>query len=348
MQKTEVALETQSFGGDPDQLPARLVKPVFLFGMERSGTTLLSMMVGAHPAFAVPLATTGMWLSFARRLDDYGRLGTARELERLVDDLLGHERIRLWDAELERDRILEGLPLGDYGAVVARFHAEYARQMGKSRWANVDIATLDAMDEVNAWLPDACFVHILRDGRDVALSHQTMPYGAGNIAECAEAWVRRTTTNIKMGRILGPERYHLIRYEDLILDPPAALARLCRFLGVAFSTDMLAYPAMTERKVPEDRRWLWPALDQPPDRTKVGRWKTAMSRAQRIVFEGAASQTLKELGYEAFGQVPKSPFAQLLELWYFLGRGARFTRIARKLGIKRRSLLERRAAQSDR
>src|SRR3546814_5319164 len=46
------------------------------------------------------------------------------------------------------------------------------------------------MDLVNAWFGNARFLHIVRDGRDVALSHQTMPYGAGNIAECARAWAR--------------------------------------------------------------------------------------------------------------------------------------------------------------
>src|SRR3546814_7690334 len=69
------------------------------------------------------------------------------------------------------------------------------------------------MDLVNSWFPQARFLHIIRDGRDVALSHQTMPYGAGNIAECARAWVNRTTTNAKMGRILGAARYMTVRFE---------------------------------------------------------------------------------------------------------------------------------------
>src|SRR3546814_12084452 len=70
------------------------------------------------------------------------------------------------------------------------------------------------MDLVNSWFPQARFLHIIRDGRDVALSHQTMPYGAGNIAECARAWVNRTTTNAKMGRILGAARYMTVRSEE--------------------------------------------------------------------------------------------------------------------------------------
>src|SRR3546814_2702984 len=89
--------------------------------MERSGTTLLSMIIGAHPLVAVPLATTGMWTDFARRLPrDFNGLATGDDIVRLVDAILAHERIRLWDAALDRMELLAGLPVGDYGAVVAR------------------------------------------------------------------------------------------------------------------------------------------------------------------------------------------------------------------------------------
>jgi len=324
---------------------AAAVPPIFLFGMERSGTTLLSMMVGAHPQLAVPLATTGMWFDFARRLADYNDLAQPADLERLVDDVLAHERIRLWDAELDRARILEGLPPGDFGALVARVHAEYARAKGKAHWANIDIATLDHMELVNDWLPTARFVQIVRDGRDVALSHQTMPYGSGNIADCAQAWVARVGVNAKMGRILGPARYHALRFEDLVGDSEATLRKLCDFLGVPFDTAMLRYTEMVDEKIPEDRRWLWPSLNQPPQTSKVGLWRQRMSRPQRIVFEEIAGKALKDWGYETFERRPKSLCAYLLSLWYFVTQGGRLRRLGRRLGLNRRSLLERRADQ---
>jgi hypothetical protein len=321
--------------------------PTFLFGMERSGTTLLSMMVGAHPRVAVPLATTGMWMDFAERLDhDFNDLATRDDVVRLVDAIRRHERIKLWDAELDRDILLEDLPLGDYGAVVARFHAIYAQTKGKTCWANVDIATFDNMDRVNAWFKDARFLHIVRDGRDVALSHQTMPYGAGNIAECARAWVQRTTINAKMGRILGPQRYMTIRFEDLVLDTRASLDRICDFIGVPFDEQMLRYGDMVEEKIPESRRWLWPAISSPPQHSKVGQWRRRMTRSQRIVFEGTANRALKDWGYEAYDKVPKSAAAHLLDLWYHLDQGGRLRRLRKRLGFGSLSLLERQAGDS--
>src|SRR3546814_14180312 len=103
-----------------------------------------------------------------------------------------HERIGLWDAELDREALLAELPTGDYGAVVARIHAAYARAKGKRCWANVDIATLDNMDLVNAWFGNARFLPIVRHGRDVALSPHTTPYVAAHIAQCPHPRPPRT------------------------------------------------------------------------------------------------------------------------------------------------------------
>lgn len=321
--------------------------PTFLFGMERSGTTLLSMMIGAHPLVAVPLATTGLWVDFARRLEsDFNGLASRVDVVRLVDALLKHERIGLWDAEVDREVLLDDLPLRNYGEVVARFHAGYARAKGKPHWASVDIATLDSMDLVNGWFRGARFLHIVRDGRDVALSHQTMPYGAGNIAECARAWASRTTTNAKMGRIIGPSRYMTVRFEDLVLDTRTTLGRICDFIGVVYDERMLRYDEMVEGKIPANRRWLWPAISRPPQKSKVGQWRQRMTRSQRIVFESIANQVLKEWGYDAYDLVPKSARAYLLELWYFLIQGGRLRRLRRRLGLRRTSPLERQAHSS--
>ncbi len=312
-----------------------------MFGFERSGTTLLSMMVGAHPEIAVPLTVTGLWYVYAGRLGSYGSLATRDDVARLVDDLLAEERIKLWDVTLARDEVLQDLPVGSYPAVVRRFHELYARSKGKPHWGNLDIATLDEMDEANRWFPSARFLHIVRDGRDVSLSHETMPYGASNTLECAEKWTHRLGVNLKMGQILGPDRYKVIRYEDLVEKSESTLESICSFFGTCYSPAMLEYPRMVDEKVPEDRRWLWPALDKPPDRSKVYGWKKKMSPTKRIVFEGAGASMLEQLGYETYERMPKSLSAYAYELWCFLGRGGRVGRLQRRLGLKRRSKLER-------
>ena len=312
---------------------SRSTVPVpFLFGFERSGTTLLSMMVGAHPRIAVPLSATGLWYRYGKALGRYSGLRARADLERMVSDLLREERVRLWDAQFTCDDVLAGLRPGSYPAVVARFHALYAEKKGKECWGNIDIGTLDDMDLANHWFPDARFVHIVRDGRDVALSHKTYVYGTANIWECARRWASKVHTNLKMGAMLGPDRYMVLRYEDLILDTEASLRRLCAFMGVEYASEMLQYSRMVEEKVsPERKALLWPLLDKPPTATPVYRWKREMRSTERMVFERVGRDVLAELGYETYPEVPRGVRSNLLELWCFLNEGGRFGRLAGKL-----------------
>ena len=168
-----------------------------------------------------------------------------------------------------------------------------------------------------------------------------MPYRAGNLIDTAQNWTRRVSTNMKMGAILGSDRYQLVRYEDLVLNAEATLRRVCDFAGVAYAHEMMDYPNMVDEKVPKDRRWLWPALGRPPDESKVYAWKRNMPFSKRIVFEGEAKFMLDELSYETFQEIPKRISAYARELGYLLGRGGRFARIASKIGFRPRSRLER-------
>ncbi|MBK1668940.1 hypothetical protein CKO28_12955 [Rhodovibrio sodomensis] len=315
---------------------------IFLFGMERSGTTLLSMIVGSHPDIAVPLATTGLWYDVANRLAPGNELRSETDLQQLVADILEHDRIQRWDCTLRVDDVLPFCRSNDYASVVEAFHKAYAYANRKTLWGNIDIATLDQLHIANRWFPNARFVHIYRDARDVALSNQTMPYGAGNLAECADAWSRRLTINLRMGLIIGSARYRAIAYEDLVNNPREVLENLCVFLGVPFSESMLAYSDAAEAKVPEDRRWLWPNLTGPLDRSATHRWRTSMGTTKRVVVERYAGRLLRELGYDTYDQPPRRLSAELLDLAYFLDRGGRSKRWLGKLGLRRASTLERR------
>jgi hypothetical protein len=289
-----------------------------------------------------------MWYDFFACVQrDYHDLANNEAITQLVDDVLAHERIRLWNTALERERILADCQPGDFGSVVAAVHREYAHQHGKPHWANSDIATLDAMHLANGWFPSGRFLHIIRDARDVALSHQTVPFGAGNFAECALAWRHRVGQNLRMGAILGPNRYLAIRYEDLIREPEPTLQRICDFLKVPFSPAMLDHAAAVEKAIPEHKLWMWPELKKPPQRAKVEGWKSRMSVAQRTVCEWNAGDLLCELGYETFATPPRRLSAYLLELWYFIGRGHRWTRFKRKLGLAATSQLEKEASRRE-
>lgn len=316
-----------------------MMAPVFCFGFQRSGTTLFSAMLDSHPDLAVPFSLTGLWFKMADRLDAYGDLQDRAGLSALIDDLLAPDsRLWLWNIPLDREAILDGLPLGDYPAVIARLHRLYAGYHGKAHWGHMDITSLTEMARLQDWFPDTRFVHLVRDARDVALSNQSIPYGAGNLLECAEGWARDVRANIAWGETLGPDRYHIVRYEDLVTVPEQTLTNLCNFLGLDDAPAMLDYAKTIPARVPAaTRETLWPLLNKPLEASQAGRWRDGLSPAQAGVIERVAGPVLRNLGYDVPERPRSALAAGLLRLFYASGRGGRWPRLASRLGFKRRS-----------
>ena len=303
--------------------------PVFLFGFERSGTTLLTMMIGAHPRLSCPLSVTGTWWDHAARLPEYGGLESHEDRLRLVTELAAHPRLKFWNVPFDAKSIADATAPGDFAAVVDGFHRAAARAEGKPRWVNMDIATLFRFEEVIRLFPKARFVQIVRDGRDVALSFKGYRYGGLNALEVAERWSVATVTADRMGAALGPQHYLRIAYEDLILNSEATLDRFCDFIGERYDPAMLRYGEDVARKVPDDKRDLWPVLDRPPQTDKVRRWEREMPASERYVIEEAAAEALARFGYER-SVSGFSVGGELRGAWCYLTRGARLKRLQRK------------------
>lgn len=272
--------------------------PVFVIGFQRSGTTLLRLMLDAHPQLAIPLDPVGLWERYARRLDDYGNLTTRADVERLVHDLSGEERIRLWELKTEPGAVLARVEGNTYGAVIEAFYRTYAASRGKPYWGDKDPGNMLRIHQVNAWFPEARFVHIVRDGRDACLSQLQVDFGFDDFLDCASGWCEQVTWVRRIGSILGPTRYYELQYESLVQHPAAELRALCGFLELEYSPAMLEYHRDLGAAITESKQHLWPLASQPPQANNAGRWKTRISRASRVCFEKRAGSLLQELGYE--------------------------------------------------
>lgn len=304
--------------------------PFFIIGFQRSGTTLLRLMLDSHPDVAVPLDVVGLWARYAARLDaEFGGLATDDDVRRLVEALLAEERIRLWDVEMSAEDIVSSVAERSFAAVIEAFNLAYATAKGKERWGSKDPGDMRRMHMIDEWFPDARFVHILRDGRDACMSLVAQDFGPDDLLACADAWQEEVWWVRRIGRLLGPERYHEVRYEDLVTDPEAALRPLCRFLGLEFHPAMLSYHRRVGDAVPDEKRHIWPLIDRPPQADNVERWRTRLTRGMRVCFEKRAGDVLAECGYEVLEGVAGG--AYLTELAVMLRRTSRA--LARRLGL---------------
>jgi len=290
------------------------------------------MLLGAHPELAVPFSPTGLWFRYFQDLECYGHLRQDSDRIRLVKDILQEERIRVWDTVPAFDDIWKRVNNCSYPGIIAAFHEYYADYHGKGCWALHDIATLYDMHIANQWFPEARFLHIVRDVRDVALSHKSYRYGSSNACEVALAWREAVGTNLMMSKMLGPERYQTVRFEDLICAPEESLEKICDFFGLRFDLHMLTYADDVDRKVPENKRSLWPVLGGAPDPSKIGRWRRGLKAYEVAAVNEITTDLMTEFGYDVDGQ-SRSFSKEAYLVFSTLSRGGRVRRLRQKLGI---------------
>jgi len=267
--------------------------PLFVLGVRRSGTTLLRVMLDRHSQLAVPDESY-----FVPQLADRHR-GRV-DPDAFLDDLSRITTLRDWGLRVDdvRPRLRPGMRPGE--AIGAVYEA-YAALHGKPRWGDKTPMYMRHLSLLERLFPDAQFVHLVRDGRDAALSFLEMPEGTftrtwahpTSPAQFACLWRKEVGDARSLGRRVGPQRYLEVRYEELVADADAAVSAICGFADIPFEASMLAYAgAVDVSDKPHQQRLL-----RPPT-TGVRSWREDMSADDVAAFEAIAGDLLAGLGYE--------------------------------------------------
>jgi hypothetical protein len=290
---------------------------LFGVGSGRSGTTLLRMMLDSHPQLAVPPET-----HFIPHVARACRLA-ADPARHFVDAIVGHER---WldfglDGGRFRERVAEIQPF-DVSEALRAFYQLYAERFGKGRWGDKSPIYALHVEQIEELLPEARFVQVIRDGRDVALSFEDTWFGPRGTESLAAQWVSRVEAVRRRAHRL--RHYLEIRYEDLIENTEAVLRRVCDFLELPWDPAMLSYHTRAEERMaemarpfhdaqgtllatPEQRMMPFANLKRPPDAARIGRWRREMTEERQREFEAVAGPLLKELGYEVRHEAAGAP-----------------------------------------
>jgi hypothetical protein len=269
-----------------------LVPLPIVVGCNRSGTTLLRAMLDSHPDLAV--------VHESRFIPDLG----ARHAEGPFDpatfatDLTAHPSFGRLGLDPDAVRAAcatdppQTLPDG-----FRRVLAWYAENAGKPRAGDKTPEYVLEMPRLARLLPETRFVHVVRDGRDVATAIVDAPIGTADLAEAAAAWRRLVSAGRRDGKRLGPGRYLEVRYEALVDDPEAVLRTVCQFVGLSFDPSMLRYheradDVIRHAGIPE----LHTAIRRPP--TPLLRdWRQDLSQADVRRVESIAGDELQRFGY---------------------------------------------------
>jgi hypothetical protein len=287
----------------------------FVVGVGRSGTTLLRLMLDAHRELAIP-PETHFVLQFIQAS------GRVRFNPEIATRAIVHDSHRRWDDfSLDEDELrasLEAIPAFNTSDALRAFYRLYAERHGKSRWGDKTPDYVRKMKKIQKSLPEARFIHVIRDGRDAGLSQNARIAKRGvrepvPARELARRWRKRVAKAREDAAEV--EHYLEVRYEDLVTDTDAVLRRVCEHVELDYDDAMLGYheraaerlaemaaalPAKAGRPEREagERVEAHAMTTKPPSAERIAAWKQEMSAAETAEFEEVAGYLLDELGYE--------------------------------------------------
>ncbi len=275
----------------------------FIVGAARSGTTLLRMMLDSHSTLAIPPETY-----FAVRAEAaFERTGVQGVVESIVDSPVWAD-FGLASADLTA--AVHSRPAASAEGVLRAFYELYAARWGKPRWGDKTPIYVLAMEKIQRLVPEAHFVHVVRDGRDVAVSTAPLWFGPDEVGELAGEWSRQLRSARRQAPSLAA--YTEVRFEELVRDPAAVLRELCAFLDLEWEPSMLDYHRDGLQRLADEMpafRWdgetisgerrtrIHSFIGRPPDSGRCGRWREEMSARDLSEFERLAGDTLAEFGY---------------------------------------------------
>lgn len=295
--------------------------PIFIGGDGRSGTTLLSVVLDSHPDLAV-----GPELHFSgpKNLGDY----TINCAELLIDNNpkafgLGlknnpelkfgvqfvkrclrfgveYEEVKEL-CEMAKEKTKSNLELfADRLYLIDLLGRRRLRKTKKKFWGMKIMRDISKADKYNNFWPNAMFIHIIRDGRDVASSqikeHST--WGYGDIEKAANNWVKI----IKQSRRIAYKynlNYYEVKYEDLVFSPKETQKKLCDFLGIQWSKNMNSHES--QRHSLFDNPFNHASISQverPINTKAVSRYKKDLSQEEVSIFNNTAKEILTDLNYD--------------------------------------------------
>jgi hypothetical protein len=276
-------------------------RPIIIGGCGSSGTTLLKTMLDSHKNIACghEISFFDHPRLFSTGKEDLHRMFLEQDFSDLTDGLIVPIKTqygdtfglfvpnsgRLYHDFAKTNQMFEMAK--DIKHFINLFLSNFADISGKKRWAEKTPNNIFCIKEIMDFFPDAKFVHVIRDGRDTALSlHMSRGY---DLISAVIRWILSIEAGI---RHRGNPRYYEIRYEDLVLDTKNTLRELMDFLEDDYDPSMLNF-----EEAGKDNPMNYGST---PIFTKsIGKWKrNDMDPTKARILDLALKDLLKKLDYE--------------------------------------------------
>ncbi|NOR70193.1 MAG: sulfotransferase [Methylomarinum sp.] len=273
--------------------------PIFIVGAPRSGTTLFQYMLRSHPSISLPTGESHFFIPLFRNVESFGDLNDEKNIRKVLEAMYKQSAdfldTDIHGIKFDIERLTNEFKKEKRNTIallIAGLFEKNATGEGKSRWGDKTPYYVLHMKTILEMFPNAQFIHLIRDGRDCALSmfERKHDFGVYNTFFAAKYWEIYVELGRQMGAELGNKIYHEIRYEDLLETPKVVMQGVCKFLNEPYSDGLVNFKKSGEAGKT-------PLLQQPIQNSNSEKWRSKMTHRQIALFEGAVGNTLKQCGY---------------------------------------------------
>jgi len=285
-------------------------KPLFIIGNNRSGTSLLRLIITCHENMVIP--PEGHFLLWM--YDKYSRWKENDDLNLFLDDLYKTKKFETWNIDKNELYVFlkEKNPL-NYANLIAYIYIFYGLKIKKNikQWGDKNGLWIEKLKLLPEIYPNAKYIHIIRDGRDVATSYLELnkkkpnsiyyPKLPNDIEEIAILWSRNINYIKNFLHTIPNGNFIKIKYEDLVINHEIEIAKVMNFLDLPLSNNVFNYYNINQNEHYEPDEFLYwkKLLNMPPQISNIGKYKYLLSKDDISVFNKIAKKELERNDYES-------------------------------------------------
>ncbi|WP_295676500.1 sulfotransferase [uncultured Mucilaginibacter sp.] len=272
-----------------------------IIGTQRSGSNLLRVILDQSAEIASP-HPPHILVTFVPLLQLYGELDT-NTYKALINDVVSYVEANPvpWEGiKLNRDWIFENSQSYSLFEINRLVYEQAAIHKNAKYWCCKSMANVHYADELEKYNPGLKYIYLYRDGRDVAVSFKKTIVGEKHIYNLASQWTKDQAACIKLAESIGEDRFFSLNYETLIQQPEAVIRKLCRFLDIPYSENMLDFYHSNESKTTAAAGEMWQNLEKPIISNNTGKFHKELTKEEIEIFELVSQDVLRKLNYPLF------------------------------------------------
>jgi hypothetical protein len=267
--------------------------PVYVAGLERSGTSLMYALLASHPQLAMT-RRTNMWTHF---YNQYGDLSNDENFERCLLGMMTYKRLIKLQPDPERIRREFRQGEATYGHLFSLLQIHYAERIGKPRWGDKSLHTERYAEPIFEAYPKARILHMIRDPRDrYASSMSRWGTSSGGIGFGTAMWLASLEL-AQRNSARFPQQYMIVRYETLASEPETTLRQICDFIELVYAEEMLGMEdagSFSGSNSSYD-------LDRPRgviSTDSIGRYRQVLSKHDIAFMQSQARDGMEDMAYQ--------------------------------------------------